>query len=99
MFIASGDGGDFGDFFVVAFDFFGDFVDAFNDFGTGFFDAFSEVHWTDASGDELVGFVHDIVSQDCDGGSAVAGDFVEFLGGGFDEFGADLFAKVFVGGS
>ena len=38
-----------------------------------------------------------MVSEDGDGRGAVAGDFVELLSGGFDEFSADLLAEIFVG--
>ncbi len=50
----------------------------------------------DAGGDEFVSFVQDIVGQNSDGGGAVASNFVELLGSRFDEFGADLFAEVFL---
>lgn len=97
FFVASGDGGNFGNFFVVTLDFFGGFFDAFDDFGASLFNSLAELHWVHASGDEFVGFAQDVISKDGDGCGTIAGNFVELLGGGFDEFRADLFAEVVFG--
>ncbi len=97
LWIAGGNGGNLGDFAVVAFDLLGGFFDAFDDFDTGVFNSLAEFHGIDTGSDELVGFSENVVSQNCDSGGAIAGDFVEFFGGGFDELGADSFAEVFVG--
>lgn len=49
-----------------------------------------------ASGDEFVGLGEDFVGEDRDGRGAVAGDFIEFGCGFFDEVGADFVAEGFV---
>lgn len=97
FFVTGGDRGNFGDFFVIAFDFFGGFFDAFDDSGARFFNSLAKFHRIDAGGDELVGFVQDVISENGDSGGAIASDFVELLGGGLDEFRADLLAEVFFG--
>ena len=97
--VASGDGGDFGDLLVVTGDFLGGLLDALDDFGASGLNAGTEFHGVDTGGDEFVGLVQDIVGEDGDGGGAIASDLVEFLSGGLDELGADLFAEVFVGGA
>lgn len=97
--VTGGNRSNFGDFLIVTLNFFGGFFDSFDDFGAGIFDSLAKFHRIDASGDELVGFGKDIISEDGDSGGTIASDFVEFLSGGFDEFGADLLAEVFFGGA
>lgn len=95
--VASGNGGDFSDFFVVAIDFFGESIDFGDNFGAGLLDAFAEFHRIDAGGDEFVSFGEDIISQNSDSGGAITSDLIELGGSGFDELSADLFAEIVVG--
>ena len=84
---------------VVTGDFFGGLFNALDDFGASSFNAGTEFHGVDTGGDEFVGLVQDIVGEDGDGSGAIASNLVEFLSGGLDELGTDLFAEVFVGGA
>ncbi len=96
--IASGNRSDFSNFFVVAFDFFGGFFDAFNNLSTSFFNSLAKFHGIDAGGNKFVGFVQNVIGKNCDGSGAIAGNFVEFLSSGLDEFGTNSFAEMILVG-
>jgi hypothetical protein len=57
------------------------------------FQAFAQQHRVVAGGDQLVGFVQDVVGQHRYGGGTVTGHVVHLAGGLLDQLGADFVAQ------